>query len=57
MRRLLLSLLVAAALVPGAAMADPVKGGKIDVASKVGVGTRFTVMLPVKLPAAQPPPA
>ncbi|MGK9234357.1 ABC transporter substrate-binding protein [Inquilinus limosus] len=33
MRRLLLSLLVAAALVPGAAVADPVKGGKIDVAT------------------------
>ncbi|WP_202964788.1 ABC transporter substrate-binding protein [Inquilinus limosus] len=33
MRRLLLSLLVAAALLPGAAIADPVKGGKIDVAT------------------------
>jgi signal transduction histidine kinase len=32
-------------------------GGKIDVASKVGVGTKFTVMLPVKLAPAQAPAA
>jgi signal transduction histidine kinase len=32
-------------------------GGKIDVASKVGVGTRFTIMLPIKLAPAQPPAA
>lgn len=28
-------------------------GGKIDVASKVGLGTKFTVALPVKLPPTQ----
>ncbi len=28
-------------------------GGRIDVASKVGIGTKFTMVLPVKLPPAQ----
>ncbi|HXV10401.1 MAG TPA: ATP-binding protein, partial [Burkholderiales bacterium] len=32
-------------------------GGKLDVASKVGVGTKFTVMLPIKLAPAQAPAA
>lgn len=27
-------------------------GGKLEVQSKIGVGTRFTLVLPIKLPAA-----
>jgi two-component system NtrC family sensor kinase len=32
-------------------------GGRIDVASRVGVGTKFTVVLPLTLPPAQAPAA